>query len=964
MSNNKNTKNSLAAKIGRCLPKSMRKKLVTFYKMHFDENYKKREHRIQLVMQDSGWDRDYAYKQMQKSKKELGISFKEYQINKYCNYTMHEQMRMHKMLVSKKKASHELRERRIQTIITETGWSREKVLDELRVAKEKGISNYNYVDLRLYKLPPEQHVQIFNDHQNQVEREKQRQINEYYCKIMDVTGWSKEKTISVVSEARERTGCAVKEFFIYHFYEFTPEQQAEIFLSCDSKALMKKFDVDRELFGILCNKALTNQHFSKCVKRPWCVNIYTSREKFIELFKDSGKIIYKPIRGHKGFGVESIAVNQDNIDEVYDKVSLWPEGVVEEFVKQHPDMNKLTDSSVNTIRVVTLSSNDMPVTSDGKMFDIAYTSLRIGGGKSIVDNFHSGGMVAVIDKETGCICTDATDQYGNVFTEHPVTKTKIRGFKVPYYEEVLRLITETCTEEKLEGYLGWDMAISVNGPELIEVNNMPGIVLLSTPYAAEGKSSRQVMQKYTENIEPIKNSKKKKRDKYITKTVKATGWSRKDAKAKMEKARNEFGISFKDYANHEFYTVPEEKQKEAYDEILAQKAKNKERKQNCINQVASITGWPYEQAEQKVNTIKKQTFATYNDILRGKLYNYDDSELLAAYENYEKRLEAHKAKRERYMKQVMEACGWSRELTSEKMNKAWDEVGASAEMFAVYKFWEVPEEEWHTYFTKGDVNALRAKYNKNQDIIDLFMNKDRFCAKFDKYMGRPWCTSENLTYDVFCEKFGSIGKVIYKPTTRSGGKGVQVFDFDQSNIKETYEQIKALPDGLIEGFFKQHPDMQKFSLKSVNTLRVGTIVSYDNIPGTVNGKVNIVYAGLRMGSGDKYVDNLHSGGIMTDIDIDTGVIVTDGVDFNNNVYTKHPDTGEPIKGFKIPYFEELKQMLMEAGDGIEGYYGWDVAIGENGPVIIEVNTNAGPTALQAPYVPDKIGMRHRIEKYL
>lgn len=574
MSNNKNTKsNSLAKKISHCLPKGVREKAISFYKMHFDENYKKRERRIQLVMRDSGWDRDYAYKQMLKSKKELGISFKEYQTNGYYKYSIHEQSRMHKLLVSKKKASQSLYERRIQTIITETGWSKEKAVDELNAAKEKGISNYNYVGLQLYKYPQDQHIKILKDHEKQVKREKRREVNEYYGKIMDKTGWSKEKALQTVADAQERTGCTVKEFFIYHFYEFTPEQQSEIFLTCDSKKIMEKFDVDRELFGILCNKALTNQNFSKCVKRPWCVNIYTSRSEFVDLFKDSGKIIYKPIRGHKGFGVESIAVSSDNIDEVYDKISKYPEGIVEEFVKQHPDMNKLTDSSVNTVRIVTLSSNDIPVTSDGKMFDIAYTSLRIGGGKSIVDNFHSGGMVAVIDKETGCVCTNATDQYGNVFTEHPITKTKIKGFKVPYYAEALRLITEMCKEKKLEGYLGWDIAISVNGPELIEANNMPGIVLLSTPYAAEGKSSRQVMQKYLQNFDPSKNGKKKKLDKNITKTVEATGWSRREAKAKMAKAREELGISFKDYADNKFYDIPEEKQKEEYEKLLAHKAK-------------------------------------------------------------------------------------------------------------------------------------------------------------------------------------------------------------------------------------------------------------------------------------------------------------------------------------------------------------------------------------------------------
>ncbi len=476
---------------------SMKKRLETFYKMHFDDKTKKIvERRTRLVMDETGWDHDYALAQMKKSKKELGISFREYQENGYYNYPIYQQKALHRRLVTEGISLKKRKKHWLKTVATVTGWNKEKAAEELEKAKKKGIPNKIYANLQLYKFPEDQHVKIFKDYNRQVKNEKKQKVNYYYKRIMDVTGWSEEKTHAVVAEAKKRTGCTVNNFFIYRFYELTPEQQHEVFLNCESKKIMKRYDNDRELCRIINNKALTNRRFPKLVKRHWCINIYTTREKFIDLFKDSGKIVYKPINGCMGAGVEAFAVNEDNINELYDKISKWPEGVVEEFVKQHPDMNRLIDTSVNTMRVVTVSSKDIPVTSDGKMFDIAYIALRMGNGTSVADNFHCGGLIAVVDKETGCICTNATDQYGNVFTEHPVTKTKIKGFKVPYFEEAVRTITEICTEEKLDGYMGWDVAISVNGPELLEVNNDPGIVALSSPYLAEGKSSRQVMEKY------------------------------------------------------------------------------------------------------------------------------------------------------------------------------------------------------------------------------------------------------------------------------------------------------------------------------------------------------------------------------------------------------------------------------------------------------------------------------------
>lgn len=481
------------------VPTEKQKKLLTKKRLKAQrelEIAENREKAVQLVMEKTGWEHDFAQSKMTEAEQNSGISFREYSHYNFFNLSEDEQKRRHKINSSRKRALKTLKERRIETVMNATGWDYEKTVEQLNEAQSKGIGNRFYVLLQLYQYPTSEHERRYQEFLDKEEADQQKEDNDYIGRIIDVTGWSRERAEEIVSEAQERTGCSVKEFFIYHFYEFSKEQQKKVMLRCDSLKLMERFDVDRELFGILSNKALTNTYFSKCVRRHWCVNTKTTHDEFVALFKDSTKLIYKPIQGHMGFGVEALEINENNMDEVYNTLSDYPEGMVEEFVKQHPDISKIADSSVNTIRIVTLSSNDKPVTKDGKMFDIAYTSLRIGGGTSIVDNFHSGGMVAVIDKETGRIATNATDQYGNVFTEHPVSKTKIKGLQIPYYKEALDMITEACTENKLEGYLGWDVAISVDGPELIEANNMPGIVLLSTPYAAEKMDSKKVMEPY------------------------------------------------------------------------------------------------------------------------------------------------------------------------------------------------------------------------------------------------------------------------------------------------------------------------------------------------------------------------------------------------------------------------------------------------------------------------------------
>lgn len=58
---------------------------------------------------------------------------------------------------------------------------------------------------------------------------------------------------------------------------------------------------------------------------------------------------------------------------------------------------------------------------------------------------------------------------------------------------------------------------------------------------------------------------------------------------------------------------------------------------------------------------------------------------------------------------------------------------------------------------------------------------------------------------------------------------------------------------------------------------------------------------------------------------------------------EHPTSHVKFEGFQIPCFEEAKQMVLKASLKSDKILvvGWDVAIFENGPVIIEENRRPG-----------------------
>ena len=146
--------------------------------------------------------------------------------------------------------------------------------------------------------------------------------------------------------------------------------------------------------------------------------------------------------------------------------------LVEEVIKQIPEMNKLNPSSVNTIRTITFNEN-------GKT-TIITAYLRIGNNK-VIDNFNGGGMVVPINVKTKKIEYPALDKKGNLYYEHPTTKTPIVGFEIPMFDEIEKLVTEAGKVIPEVKFIGWDVALSEKGSCLVEGNDFPGHDIYQLP---------------------------------------------------------------------------------------------------------------------------------------------------------------------------------------------------------------------------------------------------------------------------------------------------------------------------------------------------------------------------------------------------------------------------------------------------------------------------------------------------
>lgn len=245
-----------------------------------------------------------------------------------------------------------------------------------------------------------------------------------------------------ISGSQTENGCSAEEFFLYRFYELTPEEQEKVFLARDSRKITKKYNVNRKFINTIYHKERCNEYFSKYIKRAWCVNTEITEAEFIRLFQNSRRVFFKPATGHHGDDAMDFDISPENIREVYRILAGRDRGVVEEYIAQHHRMQALAPSAVNTLRLVTISSNDIRPELDGEHLKILYASQKMGGVNSVVDNLVGGGTVASVDMKTGKICTDAADDQGNVYAVHPETGVRLKGFEVPYYHEAVELVEE------------------------------------------------------------------------------------------------------------------------------------------------------------------------------------------------------------------------------------------------------------------------------------------------------------------------------------------------------------------------------------------------------------------------------------------------------------------------------------------------------------------------------------------
>lgn len=153
-------------------------------------------------------------------------------------------------------------------------------------------------------------------------------------------------------------------------------------------------------------------------------------------------------------------------------------------------------------------------------------------------------------------------------------------------------------------------------------------------------------------------------------------------------------------------------------------------------------------------------------------------------------------------------------------------------------------------------------------------------------------------------------------------------------VVEYLDKIARDPEGLIfQQHVKQHSRLAAFSVNAVNTLRILTTL-------TESGDVEFPAVLLKMGRGSSLIDNVGAGGIAAHVNLETGALSSGFVWPGKQTYETHPESGAQISGSVVPFWREALALAGRAHQNLTTArsLGWDVAITEHGPLLIEMNS--------------------------
>lgn len=275
--------------------------------------------------------------------------------------------------------------------------------------------------------------------------------------------------------------------------------------------------------------------------------------------------------------------------------------------------------------------------------------------------------------------------------------------------------------------------------------------------------------------------------------------------------------------------------------------------------------------------------------------------------------------------------------------------------YFMFRFSQLSPAGRHAFVTDYE-NIRLVERITSPEVRAIFWNKWNTYQAFQPFYHRDaMLIDSSTTVDELAAFTQKHPRFMVKPCESSYGRGIRLVDMHDASAPSLPELLTQLQSerAMVEEVIVQCEEMAAFHPASVNTIRCATFQK--------DGQAVVLFAFMRTGQGSSVVDNGGAGGLVAAVDIDTGIVYSPGTTEGLMSALVHPDTGKQILGFRVPRWEELKELVLRLALVVPQlqYGSWDLALTDDGWVMVEGN-HGGQFLTQYTA---RQGLRARLSQY-
>lgn len=221
---------------------------------------------------------------------------------------------------------------------------------------------------------------------------------------------------------------------------------------------------DKRLFAERCAAA----------ELPHAETIATAAGGRVRILADPADrpMIAKPAHGEGGDGVRMLGPIADAQALMARLRGIQHPTMVQPLIVVHPELADIALGALPTVRIVTI------LDEAGRPEVVSATFRCASDPRARVDNMKAGGLIVPVDLGDGRLGTACFGYGGYDHDVHPATGAPIAGRILPGWAMAIGLVNEAHAGAFADYVLvGWDVALTADGPMLIEGNGKPGVLM-------------------------------------------------------------------------------------------------------------------------------------------------------------------------------------------------------------------------------------------------------------------------------------------------------------------------------------------------------------------------------------------------------------------------------------------------------------------------------------------------------